>query len=204
MPRYLMFTLPAWSLVAGAGIAALRPAATVAGLVVLAVLGIPDQRALRAPDAHDWWSYPSAPASAPFSYAGAAAVIAQDYRPGDGLVPVRDVDAYYMIDTGLRYTLPADVRPRDVFAAHTGIELGEFFTQDTTDPQAALGNEQRLWLVRSGQPADPLENLSPGKAQVLRDNFVVTRVVHPSGMATVALLERKPIAAAKPQGKAHS
>jgi mannosyltransferase len=204
LARYLTFTLPAWAVVAGAGVAALRPAAAVAGLVVLAMLGVPDQRALRAPDSHDWWNYPDPAPASPFSYAGAAAVIAKDYRPGDGLVPVREVIPYYMIDTGLRYNLPADVQPRDIFAAHTGIELGKFFTEETTDPQAALGDVQRLWLVRAGQPSDPLEDLSPGKAQVLRDNFIVTRVVHPSGMATVALLERKPVAVAQPQGKAHS
>jgi mannosyltransferase len=193
MPRYLMFTLPAWALVAGAGIAMLRPAAATIALVVLALLGVPDQRQLRTPDAHDWWSYPSSPASPPFSYAGAAAVIAQGYRPGDGVVPVRQVAGYYMIDTGLRYYLPLGIQPRDVFAARTGTELGSFFTQDTTDPRAALGNVRRLWLVRVGQPADPLQGLPSGEAQVLRDNFMVTQVAHPSGYATVALLDRKPV-----------
>lgn len=191
--RYLTFTLPAWAVVAGAGIAALRPAATVAGLVVLALLGVPDQKALRAPDSHDWWNYPDPAPASPFSYAAVADVIVKDYRPGDGLVPAREVISYYMVDTGLRYHLPADVKPKDVFAARTGIELGKFFTEETTDPQAAIGDLKRLWLVRPGLPGtDPLEGLTPAKAQVLRDNFVVTRVVQPSGMATVALLERKP------------
>jgi mannosyltransferase len=160
-------------------------------VVVLAVLGLPDQVAVRAAGAHDWWNYPAGPTAGSFSYSGAAAVITQGYRPGDGLVPIRDVMPYYFIDTGLRYNLPADVRPRDVFAAHTGIELSEFFTADTTDPQAALGPERRLWLVTVGHPADPLQGMAPDKVKLLRDKFTVTRIVYPSDYTTVALLERK-------------
>ncbi|MCU1679522.1 MAG: hypothetical protein JWQ81_261 [Amycolatopsis sp.] len=201
MPRYLTFTLPAWALVAGAGIAALGRVPAVVTLIVLALLGVPDQRALRAPDAHDWWTYPGAPATPSFSYAGVAAIIAQGYRPGDGVVPVRAIDGYYMIDTGLRYYLPAGVEPHDVFAARTGTELGEFFTEDTADPQSALRDVRRLWLARVNQSADPLDNVPPvdpleglpsAQQRALRADFTVAQIDHPSDYATVALLERKP------------
>jgi mannosyltransferase len=191
LPRYLLFALPAWALLAGAGIAALRPATAVAGLVVLASLGVPEQRELRTPGSHDWWNFPTPPAAASVSYSGAAAVIAQGYRPGDGVVPVRDSAAYYLLDTGLRYNLPRVIQPRDVFAGRTGVELGEFFTQDAADPSTALHGEQRLWLVTVGQPADPPQSTAPAKARVLRDHFRVTKVVHPSENTTVALLERR-------------
>ncbi len=51
-PRYLVFCLPAVAMLAGAGLAALNRFWRIAGLVLLALLGLPVQQAIRQPDGH--------------------------------------------------------------------------------------------------------------------------------------------------------
>lgn len=191
LSRYLLFDVPAWALLAGAGLAALRLPAVVAALVALAVAGIPEQRAARTVGSHSG-NLPNPPAVPDVDYAGAAAVIAQGYRPGDGVVPVRGTQRLFMLDIGLRYCLPLDVSPRDVFVGRTAAERGEFFAEDTTDPVGALRGERRLWLVSVGQPTDLLHIVAPDQERVLSTDFRVTRVERPSKNTTIALLERLP------------
>jgi len=78
-----------------------------------------------------------------------------------------------------------------VFAERTGIERDEFFTQDTTDPAASVHGVDRLWLVTVGQRPIP-SSICAGQGTVLRADYGVTRIVHPSENTTVALLERMP------------
>src|SRR5262249_28107682 len=62
------------------------PAALAAlAAVVVALVGIPDQRAIRNVESHDVWNYPE-PNPQFFNYSGLAATLAANLQPGDGIV----------------------------------------------------------------------------------------------------------------------
>ncbi|GAA2130490.1 hypothetical protein GCM10009760_03060 [Kitasatospora kazusensis] len=179
LDRYLLFTLPAWALAAGAGLTALRPRAlTALGLVVLVILGLPDQRQLRRPYSREIWDAKAA-----------AAVIAQGYRPGDGLVPVRADMAYLQVGTAIDYYLPSGIRPKQVFALGTAADAQDLLPQDCTDEAACLGGTARLWVATFGTPADPLAGLNPAEQKLL-GAYTKVRVTPVHGMV-VTLLERR-------------
>src|SRR5262249_23221342 len=52
LPRYLIFTLPAWALLAGVALARRHVAMTAAGVALVAALGVPAQLEFRDSDGH--------------------------------------------------------------------------------------------------------------------------------------------------------
>ncbi|MFG1841426.1 glycosyltransferase family 39 protein [Micromonospora sp. NPDC049175] len=187
--KYLLFLLPAWAVLAGAGIAALRRAPLMAaGLVVVAALSVPGQLTLRAEYSHGWYTYPQARAFAPLSYSQAARVIETGYQPGDGLV-VGGV-WWWMTEPGVRYYLPADISPRNVFQKRTAAQRNELFGADCGDPASCLRDEPRLWLVLPTVTDAPLTGLPKQRAALLDERYQVARLTHVTGL-TVALLQRR-------------
>ncbi|GAA2095598.1 hypothetical protein GCM10009759_24060 [Kitasatospora saccharophila] len=135
--RYLMFTLIAWTVLAGAALAAVRP--RFLGFVAIGLLGVASisaQQGIRQPT--DRVNYDER---------AAAAVVAAGYRPGDGLVVPHDRTIF---DASIKFYLPDDVRPRDVFQAASPAEASDLVTRNCPDPVACLGEEQRIWLVTLG------------------------------------------------------
>ncbi|MFF4496785.1 glycosyltransferase family 39 protein [Streptomyces sp. NPDC001546] len=177
--RYLLFTVPAWTVLAAAGLAALRPrpAGTLA-LAVLVLVGLPDQRQMRTQ-----WSKEEHDGRA------AARVIADGYRPGDGFVPLRGEDRVFMIDFQVEYFLPERVRLRDVFAERSAVARDDLFTKECAQPVSCLGTTRRVWVVTWSGTADPYHKLPKGQAEALKGHFRVaeSRSVH--GLQ-VSLLER--------------
>jgi mannosyltransferase len=72
--RYVVFCIPALALLAGAGLAALGRAGALAGLALIAVLGLPSQLGERAPAGHG------------DNIRLLDQVLARERRPGDGLI----------------------------------------------------------------------------------------------------------------------
>ncbi|HEY4460621.1 MAG TPA: glycosyltransferase family 39 protein [Pseudonocardiaceae bacterium] len=72
--RYLAFCLPALALLIGAGLATVAIAPRVVGLVLLVVLGLPTQSAVRQPGGHG------------DDIRDAATILAHQARPGDGVL----------------------------------------------------------------------------------------------------------------------
>jgi mannosyltransferase len=179
LPRYLLFTLPAWVLLAAAASArdrAIRGAFVVA---MVAVVGLPTQVSIRAPGGHNQDSR------------AAAVYLSQNALPADVIVfgtnangdqrVSRDVVAHYV---------PADRRPKDIFLVQAARANGNFAAVECPNLAQCLGEHDRLWILRLGTLSDPLSNIGKEKAALLRASYTVLDVTHPKGF-TVALLIRK-------------
>ena len=57
-PRYLLFTVGAWAVLAGIGLSRLDARIAAAAVLVIAILGAGDQQVIRETGAHNWASYP--------------------------------------------------------------------------------------------------------------------------------------------------
>jgi mannosyltransferase len=151
--RYLLFSVPAWALSAGLGVAgitewsrrlpgprvlrlpragvAVPPRSAVAcavavGLVVTTgLLGVRDQQAIRQPEAHNRWAYPLAEANGePVDYRGAAQVIAAHEQPSDGIAFQVSDQNHYQVDTSVAYYLRGKPMPKPVFQARSQAQSG--------------------------------------------------------------------------------
>jgi mannosyltransferase len=167
----------------------------VAGLVLVGLLGAPAQLAVRQAGAHNWWSYPDPVGDVPADYPGAAAVIAAQQRPGDGIVYQVSDENHWMPDTGVQYylRLHGQPEPRDVFQAKTPAQAGGFQPVECTGPAQCLHGRPRLWVVYvdnlpGGPYLNPFAAIEPAQASVLRaDGYRIQRVYSEDGI-TVALL----------------
>ncbi|MFJ6938313.1 glycosyltransferase family 39 protein [Streptomyces sp. NPDC101132] len=181
--QYVLFTLPFWAVLAGAGLAAVARSrkAVAAVLAVLAVLTWVDQRQMRGRFEHD--------VPVPLDYAAAARLITRQYQPGDAVV--YDRDNTWQLDGGVTYYLPPDVRMRDVFRARRPVEINDLYVVPCTPSVSCLGPEERVWLVTQGVgDPDPLNALSPDQASALRLRYAADRGESVTGI-TVTLLVRR-------------
>jgi mannosyltransferase len=167
--RYLLFTLPAWCLLA-AGLAPMLARrmpgqawlATPFAAVVIALVGyvgVPAHHAVRQqaitlePD-----------------FRAAAAMVAANVRDGDGI-------AYVQADRNGRYAFAYELRdrprPRDVFVATSSQQLGTFGVAECKEPVRCLGDTKRIWLVAAAPgSAGTYSPMPRAIAQLLRDTFV--------------------------------
>ncbi|WP_405429703.1 glycosyltransferase family 39 protein [Micromonospora sp. NBC_00617] len=180
VPRYLVFVVPFACLLAGAALAAVAAPAAVVVVVLAALLGLPDQAALRR--THEW------PRSAPVDYAGAARVIADGQRPGDAVV-YSPRHSWLFLDLGIEYHL--DDPPRDVLVTEDEVRRGDLWAAECPQPAQCLAGTTRVWLVVSGRHAEPLAAVPGAKGDALRTDFTVTQVWQRPGL-TVALLTGRP------------
>lgn len=179
MDRYLLFTMPAWVVLAAAGLAALKPRPLgVAGLAAVILLGLPDQRQMRTE------TYKNG-----LQGEEAAAVIAKGYRPGDGFVPVRGADSVYMVDFQVEYNLPDRVELRDVFAERTAVASDDLFPVECPQPEQCLGTTQRVWVVTWSGTPNPYHKLPKAQAAALEKHFKVVQTTKVRGFQ-VTLVER--------------
>ncbi|MGQ4415142.1 glycosyltransferase family 39 protein [Streptomyces sp. SAS_269] len=176
---YLLFTLPAWALLAGAGLAATcrtwKPA--LALVAALAVLTLPDQRQMRGPFEHN--------APVPVDYAAAADVIRKLHQPGDAVVYDR-MDSW-KLDSGVQYYLPRGLRLRDVFLARTPAAINDLYPVQCSVPTRCLAHERRIWVVTQGGDF-PFAAIDPLQANALQSRYTLTLSRPVTGM-TVSLLE---------------
>ncbi|NUR40997.1 MAG: hypothetical protein HOV73_13030 [Streptomyces sp.] len=177
---YVLFTLPAWALLAGSGLASARRSwkAAASVVVALALLTLPDQRLLRQPFEHN--------APVPLDYAAAAEVIERLHRPGDAVVYDR-FDSW-QLDGGVRYYLPRELKLRDVFLARTPAEIDDLYTVQCPVPELCLKGERRIWLLTQGTDF-PFNAIDPAQAGALRSRYRISTSTQVTGM-TVSLLER--------------
>ncbi|MER5640297.1 glycosyltransferase family 39 protein [Kitasatospora sp. NPDC002227] len=180
LDRYQLYTVPAWAVLAGAGLGSLRPRGVgAAGLAVVLLLGVPDQMRLRTTTSHELTDGRAA-----------AKIIEGGYRPGDGFVPLRGSVPWMMIDFEIAYYLPEHVRLKDVFAAKTPLERADLFAQPCEQPAACLAGTDRVWVVTMGEADDPYAELPAEEAAALRASYRPTLIEHVRGL-TVSLSERR-------------
>ncbi|WP_307804961.1 glycosyltransferase family 39 protein [Streptomyces sp. VRA16 Mangrove soil] len=193
LPRYLLFTLPAWVLlaavalcriagpVAGAragagavarkGLALVLACAAVAGLAWQALPGIRDARRL--------------PAGEP-DFRGAARIIAKGQKKGDGIV----FNGVMAERRALDYELRDDAgRPKDVLMYRTPQQLGSFGAAECPKPASCLARTERLWLVGSTYDGDPYAGMPKPTRTALDRSFRVVRTEKLENLQ-VLLMER--------------
>lgn len=195
-PRYLLFTVGAWAILAGIGLSRLDVRTAAAAVLVVAILGAGDQQLIRAPGAHSWPSFPAGAGGSYPDYAGAAAFIAPRARPGDGAVYQggKHGQNFMMIVYGLPYYLSRDMPngvpfPHQLFVARPAAEAGTLYPQRCRHPAACLGAEPRIWVVGNRHQLNPYRAVTRAQAAVLRPRYRLSLVKHVRGL-TVFLLTR--------------
>jgi mannosyltransferase len=180
-PRYLLFVVPGWALLAGLALWRATAARIVLSVALVAGLGLPDQLDLRTEDGHNHGTKE------------VAGIIAANERPGDGLAVAlhEPIVPWEARDIVARY-LPEDKRPRDVFAVTPQRTDGHLLATECTDRALAgcLGDTPRLWVIRFHAHPDPLAGIGPAKETLLRQDFRTAQVWYEPSL-TVALLVRR-------------
>lgn len=166
MFRYMLFAVFGWALGAGLCIAylaervggtrlarrtgTLTPRFAVAAVLVAVVglVGVHDQLNVRSYQAHNLWAYPEMPSNGlPADYKGAAAVIAANERPGDGIVFQVSDDNHYQVNTAMEYYL-GDKLPTPVFQAKTEAQAASLQpTECDSDLSSCINGTPRIWMV---------------------------------------------------------
>ena len=165
LPRYLVFTLPAWALLAGFAVTRVPGRWAAAAVTVVALLGLPAQVDLRRRDGHDEATREMATVIATQEHSGDVAVYATNESRGGWTT--RDLVAHYV---------PADKRPRDPLMTRPPRTDGQLLAGECTDVARCLGKPPRVWVVRMGELSDPLRGLGSDKEKVLRGGYHVAKV----------------------------
>ncbi|MEH1012974.1 glycosyltransferase family 39 protein [Micromonospora sp. CPCC 206060] len=180
LPRYLLFTLPAWALLAGVALGRVHVGLTIGTLAVIIALAVPQQLAIREPDGH--------------SEAGhqLAALIADGYRTGDGVVyGSQDPGGSWVARDTVEHYVPANRRPLDLLATRPQRTGGQLAATECADTARCLGEASRLWIVRLGYHGDAVSGLGEPKEILLRQHYLAGQTWHLPGF-TLALVTRRP------------
>jgi mannosyltransferase len=213
--RYLLFTVPAWALAAGLGVAGLAERAgrlrlgrsgsarklryaVATGLVIaVGLLAVHDQWAIRQPEAHNFWAYPFVVANGePVDYQGAAEVIAARERPGDGIVFQISDHNHYQVDTSVAYYLGGKPMPRPVFQAETPAQAGSLQPVECQQPARCFAGTPRLWLVYVdhlvvGSSLNPFLAIPPDEAAVLHNaGYRISARYQEDGISVVLMVSQ--------------
>ncbi|MFC7261027.1 glycosyltransferase family 39 protein [Streptomyces lutosisoli] len=190
LPRYLLFTIPAWLLLAAAG--ADRCAE---GLIRLRWMG-------RRGRAAGWVLVTGAVAGFAFQvfpavatarqdlpgepdYAGAGRIVRAGERPGDGIV----YDGEFSERKAMSYELRGGARPKDVLMRLTPQEIGWYSAAECDVPADCLAGHRRLWRVST--PAGGAHSVMRARtAAALAQQFRVVRTERLRHL-TVELLESR-------------
>ena len=195
-PRYLLFTVGAWAVLAGIGLSRLDARIGVSAVLILAILGAGDQQVIRETGAHNWSTYPVGSGVHYMDYASAAAFVARQARAGDGIIYQEHRDRWLMVGYGLQYYLARDMPngvpvPHELFIARTAAEAGTLYPELCRQPAACLGAEPRIWVIGVGRQKSPYRAVTPAQAAVLRPRYRLSLVKHERGLTTF-LLTRAP------------
>jgi mannosyltransferase len=171
LAKYVLFTLPAWALLAAVAIAVpvsglrrwLLPVdtAVVLALAILSVAaaGLTGQREARR-----------SPVAGEADFRAVADMIDDRYRPGDGI-------AYAGWDRSRAVRLPMlyelRTRPVDVFVTVPPGKTGSYGATECPDPAPCLTDTQRIWMIVDPAARDPFDGLPPARADLLRRAFTV-------------------------------
>ncbi|GAA5194108.1 hypothetical protein GCM10023322_57690 [Rugosimonospora acidiphila] len=184
--RYLLFTLPAYCLLAAAvGHAALGrvrgarwlvPVLTFGLAVAIAFVGVPGQHAARR-----------SPVVGEPDLRAAARVVAAHLRPSDGVAYAGTAR------NGRRafaYELRGHPAPRDIFLAVSSQQLGTFGAFECKEPGSCAGETPRIWLVSTApDSADRFAQMPATTAALLHDEFTAQQEWRLTGVR-VSLLVR--------------
>jgi mannosyltransferase len=180
LPRYLLFVLPAFALLAATALSRAPVLRGLAVVVVVAIIGLPDQLELRKTDGHTQASR------------DVGALLAAEVRPGDVAIYGSNVggDQRVARDAVARYT-PVRSQPGDILQVAPARTDGSFTAQECKQIATCFGTPDRVWVIRLNRREDPLGDLGDEKRTLLRSQYDIDRIFRPTGY-TIALLLRKP------------
>ncbi|GAA3374429.1 hypothetical protein GCM10020367_38270 [Streptomyces sannanensis] len=187
LPRYLLFTIPAWVLLAAAALTGpvgpfAGPAAARGRRVCSLLLVVPSAVSftLLALPAID-----SVRRDLPYEpdYAGVARIVRESQRPGDGMVFHGGLSER----KAMAYELREGARPEDVLMERAPQELGTYGAFECGRPARCLAGTDRVWLI-STVAGDPRKGMN-GRTAAALDAFEVVRTER-LPWVTVQLLSR--------------
>ncbi|MGI5175843.1 glycosyltransferase family 39 protein [Dactylosporangium sp. CA-152071] len=191
-PRYLLFLLPALALLAARALARAAIPAVVAGAVLVGLLGLPDQLAIRGPAGHEADRYPAGPWYTPPNWFGAARIVRSGQRPGDGIVYVGDSDrarSMFMLRSTMDYYLRTDAaRPKDVYLDRSAAQIGAFWARECADPKACLAGTGRVWVVAVSIQDHIVAGARNDAGLAALQGYRSVQVWHPGGL-TIELVQ---------------
>jgi mannosyltransferase len=188
MTRYVLIAIPGFVILAAVAISRFRLSFAIVLVVVVAALGVQDQRAIRGPGSHDVWTYPDHPEDQFLQYSLVARTIAENMRPGDGIA-YAERGFFWLNDIGMTYHMQGLTMPRDVFVARTALEVGDFWPVECTDFEACLHNEPRIWILSTElhHQDTPYDFMEPAKAAVLKRDYNIVQRWYPSNQVGINL-----------------
>jgi mannosyltransferase len=189
LPRYLLFTVPAWLLLAAAGAdrcadALTRAARTgrqrrlaggallTAAVAVFALQMWPAVATVRQ-------DLPGEP-----DFAAAGRIVTAGQRAGDGIL----YNGTFEVRKAMAYELRDRARPEDVMMKLTPQQAGLYSAHECDVPATCLADRRRLWLVSTAL-GDARADMRPGTAAALA-GFEVVRTERLRNL-TVQLLQRR-------------
>jgi mannosyltransferase len=131
--RYVLLCMPAIALLAGAGLASLGWVAGTAGLVVIALLGVPMQRQVRTPDGHM------------DNIRQADRIVADNRRPGDAVLEFKAENFAQAYPYGIRQLIPI---AQAESPAQSATLVGTFLPDPVV--RQRLTHVSRVWVVEYG------------------------------------------------------
>ncbi|SEO58368.1 glycosyltransferase family 39 protein [Actinacidiphila rubida] len=203
LPRYLLFTVPAWVLLAAVAVCRLAGPVTgrLAGQVPTFRIAVGWVLAAASVAALAWSALPGirearGPILGEPDFRGVARIIKDGQQPHDGI-------AFGGVMTerrGMAYELRDDSgRPHDVLMARTPQQAGMYDAVECKHPVACLAKTDRLWLVTTSPPGLQYVNMPKATADVLRKEFRVIRTTKLTDIQ-VLLLKRVVTAATGSSG----
>ncbi len=175
VPRYVIYTLPIWCLLAAVAVATRRWRIAMV-FALIATIGLPVHENLRKSTGHDQ-----------ADYRVAMRVIDKNYRPGDGIVYERIVA--WSVRPAVRYYLPSN-RPRDVLAERSPLQMNSIYAEECRNPSLCLSGVPRVWVFLPHTFYSPLSQLSDSTADAIEDQYEVDQIWR-LGNATVGLYVRE-------------
>ncbi|MFF7210403.1 glycosyltransferase family 39 protein [Streptomyces sp. NPDC008238] len=177
LPRYLLFTVPAWVLLASAAVTRLSGPLNAAARTGTARRVVAGALVAAAAVVFAWQAQPGLALArqndpAEPDYRAAAKVVAHGLRPGDGIAfsgqkSERRAMAYEFRDAG------TSGRPKDVLMWRTPQEMGNFGALECPEPAKCLAKTDRLWVVSTSQLGKPFADMPEKTAVLLSSRFKV-------------------------------
>jgi mannosyltransferase len=207
----MLFSVTGWAVGAGIGIAYLAervrqsgrlrgltrlngrfsPRFAVAAVLVVLVglVGVHDQLAVRDNEAHNLWAYPTLPSNGtPVDYQAAARVLQSHLQPGDRIAYQVSDDNHYQVDTSVAYYLGRS-RPETVFQAETQVSSSSLQPTECEDPSQCITGTPRIWVVYVDHLApDPFTALNFGQSALLYTLGYQVQAQYQENGISVALL----------------
>ena len=179
--HYLLFTVPAWVILAAVALTRSPIMRALAALGVIATLAFPTHTELRQTAGHGQDSK------------ALAATLAARATPADGVLfgPHADGESIVGRDLVAHY-VPLSRRPTDVLAQRPPRTNGSTMPTECPDVAACLSEVERLWIVRTVATNDPLAGISAPTRDAVAELYEITETWRFRGL-TLALAVRKPV-----------